>query len=96
MCYIVLHLLSAPALVPALTLAFIVLFPTVYCYIVAPPAIRMIGSELLSVYQYLVPIVATFVSLWLRLDTFHWYQSVSFVIIVAGVILANYAKAHRH
>lgn len=89
------RLLSSPSLVPALTLAFIVLFPTVYCYIVTPPAIRMIGSELLSVYQYLVPIVATFVSLWLRLDTFHWYQPLSFVIIVAGVVLANYAKTHH-
>lgn len=87
------RLLESPHLIPILTLAFIVLFPTIYCYLVTPPAIRMIGSELFSVYQYLVPIVATFVSLWLKLDSFHWYQPVSFVIIVAGVILANYAKA---
>lgn len=87
------NLLDHPQLVPILTLAFIVLFPTVYCYIVTPPALKMIGSELFSVYQYLVPIVATFVSLWLKLDTFHWYQPVSFVVIVAGVVLANYAKA---
>ncbi len=87
------NLLDHPKLMPILTLAFIILFPTVYCYIVTPPALKMIGSELFSVYQYLVPIVATFVSLWLKLDTFHWYQPVSFVIIVAGVVLANYAKA---
>lgn len=87
------NLLDRPQLIPMLTLAFIVMFPTVYCYVVTPPALKMIGSELFSVYQYLVPIIATFVSLWLKLDTFHWYQPVSFVIIVAGVVLANYAKA---
>lgn len=87
------NLLVHTEIVPVLTLVFIVLFPTVYCYVVTPPALKMIGSELFSIYQYLVPIIATFVSLWLKLDSFHWYQPVSFVIIVAGVVLTNYAKA---
>ncbi len=86
-------LLETPAWTPALILLFIVLFPTVYCYIITPPAIRLIGSELLSVYQYFVPVIATIVSLLMKLDSFHWYQPVSFVIIVGGVVLANYAKA---
>ncbi|MDE6294566.1 MAG: DMT family transporter [Muribaculaceae bacterium] len=76
-------------------LLFIVLFPTVYCYIVTPPAIRMVGSEIFSFYQYLVPVIAAVVSILLKIDEFHWYQPVSFVIIVAGILLANYAKA-RH
>ncbi len=78
---------------PLLALLFIVAFPTVYCYLVTPPAIRMVGSELFSFYQYMVPVITTLVSLWLKLDSFHWYQPVSFVIIVAGVLLANYSKA---
>lgn len=89
------RLLADPHITPALILLFIILFPTVYCYIVTPPAIKMIGSEIFSFYQYLVPVIATLVSLWMKLDTFHWYQPVSFVVIVAGVILANYAKAHQ-
>ncbi len=79
--------------VPVLLLLFIILFPTVYCYIVTPPAIKLIGSELLSFYQYLVPVITCVVSILFKIDTFHWYQPVSFVIIVAGVMLANYAKA---
>ncbi|MCM1504794.1 MAG: DMT family transporter [Muribaculum sp.] len=89
------HLFADPELTPALILAFIILFPTVYCYLVTPPAIKMIGSELLSIYQYLVPVVATVVSLLMRLDKFHWYQPVAFVIIVGGVVLANYAKSRQ-
>ncbi len=81
---------------PLLWLLFIILFPTVYCYIVTPPAIRMIGSELLSVYQYLVPVITTIVSIVMKLDSFHWYQPVSFIIIVGGVVLANYAKARQN
>ena len=79
--------------VPWLILGFIVLFPTVYCYLVTPPAIRMVGSEVLAFYQYLVPVITTVVAIAAKMDSFHWYQPVSFVIIVAGVILVNYAKA---
>lgn len=86
------ELLERPELMPFGVLGFIILFPTVYCYIVTPPAIRMVGSEILSFYQYLVPVIAAVVSLILKIDSFHWYQPVSFVIIVAGVMLANYAK----
>ncbi|MDE7346171.1 MAG: DMT family transporter [Muribaculaceae bacterium] len=78
--------------VPWLLLGFIVLFPTVYCYLVTPPAIKMVGSEVLAFYQYLVPVITTVVAIIAKMDKFHWYQPVSFVIIVAGVILVNYAK----
>ena len=78
---------------PWLLLGFIVLFPTVYCYLVTPPAIKMVGSEVLAFYQYLVPVITTVVAIAAKMDSFHWYQPVSFVIIVAGVILVNYAKS---
>lgn len=78
---------------PWLILGFIVLFPTVYCYLVTPPAIKLVGSEVLAFYQYLVPVITTVVAIAAKMDSFHWYQPVSFVIIVAGVILVNYAKA---
>lgn len=77
---------------PVALLLFIVLFPTVYCYIVTPPSIKMIGSGLFSLYQYLVPVITCVVSIIFKIDTFHWYQPVSLVIIVGGVVLANYAK----
>ena len=78
---------------PWLLLGFIILFPTVYCYLVTPPAIKLVGSDVLAFYQYLVPVITTVVAIAAKMDSFHWYQPVSFVIIVAGVILVNYAKA---
>ncbi|MDE6479851.1 MAG: DMT family transporter [Muribaculaceae bacterium] len=80
---------------PWLLLGFIILFPTVYCYLVTPPAIKLVGSDVLAFYQYLVPVITTVVAIAAKMDSFHWYQPVSFVIIVAGVILVNYAKAKQ-
>ncbi|MDE6523021.1 MAG: DMT family transporter [Muribaculaceae bacterium] len=80
---------------PWLLLGFIILFPTVYCYLVTPPAIKLVGSEVLAFYQYLVPVITTVVAIVAKMDSFHWYQPVSFVIIVAGVILVNCAKAKQ-
>ena len=74
-------------------LGFIILFPTVYCYIVTPPALKDVGSGIFSFYQYMVPVIATVVCVVFRIDSFHWYQPVSFVIIVGGVALANYGKS---
>lgn len=86
------RLFEHPEVWPLSVLIFIVAFPTVYCYLITPVALRKIGSEIFAFYQYLVPVIAALVSLLLKIDTFHWYQPVSFVIIVGGVILANYAK----
>lgn len=89
------RLINHPEWTPALVLAFIIAFPTFYCYLVTAPAIKYIGSELVSIYQYLVPVIATIVSLVLKIDSFHWYQPVSFVVIVIGVLIANKANARK-
>lgn len=86
-------IITHPEWMPVALILFIILFPTVYCYIVTPPAIKLVGSAILAFYQYLVPVITCIVSILLKIDTFHWYQPVSFVVIVAGVMLANYAKA---
>ncbi len=85
--------LTNPSVMPWLILGFIILFPTVYCYLVTPPALRMVGSDIFAFYQYLVPVITTVVSIAIGQDKFHWYQPVSFVIIVVGVLMVNYAKA---
>lgn len=86
-------ILEHPEAKPLLLIGFIILFPTFYCYLVTPPSIKMVGSDIFSFYQYLVPVITTVVSVVLKIDSFHWYQPVSFVIIVGGVLLSNYAKA---
>lgn len=76
-----------PEWLPLALMAFVIIFPTCYCYVATDPAIKMVGSEVVALYQYLVPVVATIVSLALRIDSFHWYQPVAFAVIMAGVWL---------
>lgn len=87
------EMIAHPSWIPWALLGFIILFPTVYCYIVTPPALKDVGSGIFSFYQYLVPVITTVVSVLFKIDSFHWYQPVSFIIIVAGVVLANYGKS---
>lgn len=89
------RIVSDPDWKPIAVLMFIIMFPTVYCYIVTPPSIKMVGSEIFSFYQYLVPVIAAVVSILIKIDSFHWYQPVSFVIIVGGILLANYAMKKK-
>lgn len=74
---------------PLLCLLFIVLICTCFGYLTEPWAIKMVGSDIVAMYQYLVPVVAAIVAIVLGVGTFHWYQPVAFVIISAGVLMAN-------
>lgn len=78
---------SAP--VPWIEIAFILLCPTFLAYFLVQPAMRRIGSELVSVYQYLVPVFATVSAVLMRLDRLRPMQVVAMVIIVAGMLMIN-------
>lgn len=73
--------------------AFVVILATYAAYVLIPPAIRLIGSELVGIYQYLVPVIAIVCCLVLRLERLHWDQPVAIAIIIVGVWMTNRAKA---
>lgn len=82
---------------PLLLLGLIVLLPSYAAYLFVPPALKHIGSDVVSMYQYLIPIIATIASIAVGLADFHWYQPVSLAIILVGVYIANKAKfTQRH
>lgn len=74
-------------------LLFIVLISTCFGYLTEPWAIKMVGNEIVAMYQYLVPIVSAVAAIILGVGTFEWYQPVSFVVIVAGVVMVNMSFA---
>lgn len=73
-------------------LLFIVLISTCFGYLTEPWAIKMVGSNIVAMYQYLVPVVSAVAAIILGVGVFEWYQPVAFIIIVAGVLLANKKK----
>lgn len=76
-------------------LAFVVLCPTFLAYLLVNPAIKLIGSELVSIYQYLVPVVAAIASVAMHLASLHVVQVLAMVVIIAGMVLTNAARRRR-
>ena len=81
---------------PWFEIGFILLCPTFIAYFLVQPAIRSIGSELVSLYQYLLPVFATISAVLMGLDRLRWLQVVAMLIIVAGMVLTNLAKKKQH
>lgn len=91
-----LPILHAPVAAPWLEIGFILLCPTFIAYFLVQPAIRSIGSELVSLYQYLLPVFATVSAVLMGLDTLRWAQVAAMAVIIAGMVLTNIGKRHRH
>lgn len=83
------------AATPWIEIGFILLCPTFIAYFLVQPAIKRIGSELVSLYQYLLPVFATISAVLMGLDKLKWIQVLAMIIIVGGMILTNMGKHRR-
>lgn len=72
--------------------AFIVFCPTFLAYFLIVPADKLIGSELVSIYQYLLPVVAAIASVIMGVAHIVALQVVAMVVIIAGMVLTNLSK----
>lgn len=88
----ILHTTNA---IPWVEIAFILLCPTFLAYFLVQPAVKSIGSELVSLYQYLLPVFATLTAVIMGLDKLKWMQVVAMAIIVGGMVLTNIGKRRR-
>ena len=52
---------------------------------------KRIGHEIVAMYQYLIPVIATTAAIILKMDTLQWFQPVAAVILLAGVFLTSKA-----
>lgn len=76
-------------------IAFILICPTFLAYFLVQPAEKLIGSELVSLYQYLLPVFATISAVFMLGDHLKVIQVIAMVIIVIGMILTNIGKRRR-
>lgn len=90
-----LPILHTTASAPWLEIVFILLCPTFIAYFLVQPAIKKIGSELVSLYQYLLPVFATLSAVIMGLDHLKWIQVIAMGIIIGGMLLTNIGKKHR-
>ena len=80
---------------PWIEIGFILLCPTFIAYFLVQPAIKNIGSELVSLYQYLLPAFATISAVLMGLDKLKWIQVLAMAMIIAGMVLTNIGKRRK-
>ena len=88
-------ILHTTEVVPWIEIAFILFCVTFIAYFLVEPAIKYIGSELVSIYQYLLPVFATISAVLMGLAKLHWLQVLAMGIIVVGMVFTNVGKKHR-
>lgn len=88
-------IMHAAKATPWLEIGFILLCPTFLAYFLVQPAIKYIGSELVSIYQYLIPVFASISAVVMGLDRLKWIQVLAMIIIVGGMVLTNVGKKRR-
>lgn len=92
--FLVPDLLRAPLLhttepAPWLEIGFILFCPTFLAYLLTQPAIKDIGAVLVSLYQYLTPVVAALTAMLMGVEQPKWQQGVAMLVIIAGMIMTN-------
>lgn len=85
---------GAPAL-PWIYILFILICPTFIAYFLVQPAMRRIGSELVSIYQYLLPVFATISAVIMIHEKLRFVQIIAMVVIVIGMLFTTFGKHRR-
>ena len=74
-------------------IGYLIVFATVIAYFLIPYGQKFIRPTLVSMYNYLSPMVTTVVSIWTGLDTLTWQKVLAAVVIVSGVVLVSRSRA---
>lgn len=80
---------------PWLEILFILFFPTFIAYFLVQPAIKYIGSELVSLYQYTLPVFAALTAVLMGLEDIVMSQILAMIVIIAGMVMTNIGKKKR-
>lgn len=88
-------IIHSTRIIPWTEIGFILFGPTFIAYFLVQPAIKNIGSELASLYQYLLPVFAAISAVLMGLEKLQWSQVIAMVVIVAGMVLTNLGKKKR-
>lgn len=76
-------------------IGYLIVFATFIAYYLIPYGQKLIRPTLVSMYNYLSPIIATIVSIWTGLDHLTWQKVLAATAIVGGVILVSKSRARE-
>ena len=76
--------------------AFVVVFATFVAYFLIPVGQKRLRPTLVSMYNYVQPIIATLISIIIGLDHLTWRKVVAMVLVFTGVWIVNQSRAATH
>lgn len=76
-------------------IGYLIIFATFIAYYLIPYGQKRIRPTLVSMYNYLSPVIATVVSIWTGIDHLTWQKVVAASAIVGGVILVSKSRSAR-
>ena len=76
-------------------IGYLIFFATFIAYYLIPYGQKFIRPTLVSMYNYLSPVIATIVSIWTGMDHLTWQKVLAAMAIVGGVILVSRSRAAK-
>lgn len=76
-----------------LKIGYVVFFATFLAYILTTSSQRVLRPTLVSMYNYVQPIVASFVAVAIGMDTFGWQKAIAIVLVFLGVFIVTQSKS---
>lgn len=76
--------------------AYVVLFATFIAYYLIPLGQKFLRPTLVSLYYYVQPIMAVFISITLGLDSLSWQKMLAIVLVFVGVGVVNNSRAKKN
>lgn len=72
---------------------YVVFFATFIAYFLIPVGQKRLRPTLVSMYNYVQPIIATIISIIIGLDHFTWKKGIAMVLVFTGVWIVNQSRA---
>ena len=72
---------------------YVVFFATFVAYFLIPIGQKRLRPTLVSMYNYVQPIIATIISIVIGLDHFTWKKGIAMILVFTGVWIVNQSRA---
>jgi drug/metabolite transporter (DMT)-like permease len=72
---------------------YVVFFATFVAYFLIPIGQKRLRPTLVSMYNYVQPIIATIISIIIGLDHFTWKKGIAMILVFTGVWIVNQSRA---
>ncbi len=74
-------------------IAFVVLFATFFSYMLVPVGQKLLRPTVVSMYNYVQPLIASVIAVVMGSDTFSWQKALAAALVFGGVWIVNKSKS---